>query len=72
MNLQFSSEVEDLKKYLKIQFLPQRKHISITNTNWLMLFREVIAVYSDNHTKPTNKLYGRNSFLLNAEIGGTL
>jgi hypothetical protein len=22
--------------------------------NWLMLFREIIVVYSDNHTKPMN------------------
>jgi hypothetical protein len=25
---------------------------SITKVNWLMLFREIIAVYSENHTKP--------------------
>jgi hypothetical protein len=23
--------------------------------NWLMLFREVIAIYSENHTKPINR-----------------
>jgi hypothetical protein len=27
-------------------------HFTITEINWLMPFKEVIAVYSDNHTKP--------------------
>jgi hypothetical protein len=27
---------------------------SMTTINWLMLFREIIAVYSENHTKHTN------------------
>jgi hypothetical protein len=29
-------------------------HFTITKINWLMLFKEVVAVYSDNHTKPIN------------------
>jgi hypothetical protein len=29
-------------------------HFTITKINWLMLFKEVIAVYSENHTKPIN------------------
>jgi hypothetical protein len=37
---------------LKTQSIPHRKHsASITMTNWLMLFREIIAVYFENHTK---------------------
>jgi hypothetical protein len=32
--------------YLRIQFLPQRKHFSIKKINWLMLFREIIGVCS--------------------------
>jgi hypothetical protein len=27
---------------------------TITKINWLMLFKEIIAVYSENHTKPIN------------------
>jgi hypothetical protein len=27
-------------------------HFTITKINWLMLFKEIIAVYSENHTKP--------------------
>jgi hypothetical protein len=29
-------------------------HFTITKINWLMLFKEVIAVYSENHAKPIN------------------
>jgi hypothetical protein len=27
------------------------QHFTITKINWLTLFREIIAVYSENHTK---------------------
>jgi hypothetical protein len=27
---------------------------TITKINWLTLFKEIIAVYSENHTKPIN------------------
>jgi hypothetical protein len=29
-------------------------HFTITNINWLMLFKGIIVVYSDNHIKPIN------------------
>jgi hypothetical protein len=35
-----------------------------------MLFREIIAVYSENHTKPINTLRGQNAELLNVKVGG--
>jgi hypothetical protein len=28
--------------------------VTITKFNWLMLFKKIIAVYSENHTKPIN------------------
>jgi hypothetical protein len=28
--------------------------VSIKKISWLILFREIIAVYSENHTKPVN------------------
>jgi hypothetical protein len=60
------------KQYLRIQFLLQRKqYVSMTTINWLMLFREIIAVYSENHTKPTNTLYGQNTELVNIKAGCT-
>jgi hypothetical protein len=27
-------------------------HFTITKINWLTLFKEIIAVYSENHTNP--------------------
>jgi hypothetical protein len=29
-------------------------HFTITKINWLILFKEIIAVYSENHAKPIN------------------
>jgi len=29
-------------------------YFTITKINWLMLFKEIIAVYSENHNKPIN------------------
>jgi hypothetical protein len=29
-------------------------HFTITKINWLTLFKELIAVYSDNYTEPIN------------------
>jgi hypothetical protein len=38
-------------KFIKIIFNSAKKtqHTSITQTYWLMLFKEIIAVYSENH-----------------------
>jgi hypothetical protein len=43
----------------------------MTMINWLMLFREIIAVYSEDHTKHVNALCGQNVELLNVKAGGT-
>jgi hypothetical protein len=29
-------------------------NLTIAKINWLMLFKEIIAVYSENHAKPIN------------------
>jgi hypothetical protein len=38
----------------RIHSVPQKKtqYFSVTNINLLMLFKERIRVYSENHTKP--------------------
>jgi hypothetical protein len=36
-------------------------HVSATEPNRLMLFRERVAVYCENHTEHTNTLCGQNS-----------
>jgi hypothetical protein len=40
---------------MKFQSVPQTKqHFTVTNSNWLKLFKEVIAVCSENHMKMTS------------------
>jgi hypothetical protein len=51
----------------KIEFLPQRTHCaSVTKTNQLMLDREIIALYSENHTRNINSHCEPNAEFLNA------
>jgi hypothetical protein len=47
------------------------QHTSITRINWLMLFREIIAVCSENHMKPISTLCGQNEESVNVKAGGT-
>jgi hypothetical protein len=42
-------------------------HFTITKINWLTLFKEMISVYPENHTKPTNTI----AALPTAEAPGT-
>jgi hypothetical protein len=46
-------------------------YFTITEINWLMLFKEIIAVYSDSHTKPLNTLYRQYAELLTVKAGGS-
>jgi hypothetical protein len=39
--------------------------------NWLILFKEVITVNTENQMQPINTLYGQNAELLNIKAGGT-
>jgi hypothetical protein len=41
------------------------QHFTISKINWLTLFKEMIAVYTENQTKP------KNAALLIVEAGGT-
>jgi hypothetical protein len=42
-------------------------HLTVTKINWLTLFKEIIAVYSENRTRPINT----NEMLLVSEAGAT-
>jgi hypothetical protein len=42
----------------------------MATTNWLTLFREIIAVYYVNHTKHVNTLSGQNVDLQNIKVDG--
>jgi hypothetical protein len=43
----------------------------MTTINWLMLLKEIIAVYSENPKKPRNTLCRKNAEQLNVNEGGT-
>jgi hypothetical protein len=45
--------------------------IKIQSHSGLTLFKEIISVYSENHTKPLNILYGQNAELSTLKAGGT-
>ena len=48
----------------------QKTHsVSVIKTSQLMLYREIIAVCSQIHTKHTNTLSGQNVELLNVKLG---
>jgi hypothetical protein len=36
-----------------------------------MLFKKIVTVYSENHTKPMTTLCGQNAELVFVEVGGT-
>jgi len=42
--------------------------VSVIQTSQLMLYREIIAVYSETHTKHTNPLHEQNVQLLNVKL----
>jgi hypothetical protein len=42
----------------------------LTQINRLILFKEIITVYYENHIKPTNTLCGQNTELLFVKAGG--
>jgi hypothetical protein len=44
---------------------------TITNINWLTLFKEIIAVYFENNIKPTNTFREQNAELPITKAGGT-
>jgi len=53
--------------YLHIQSVPRSNHSSVIKTSQSVLYREIIAVCSEIHTKHTNTLCGQNREFLNCE-----
>jgi hypothetical protein len=47
-------------------------HFTVTKINWLTLFKEIIAVYSQNHKVPVSRttLCGENAELMNVKVCG--
>ena len=57
---------------MQIQFIPHREHsVSIRKTSQLMLYREIIFVCSEIHTKHINTLCGQNVEFVIVTPGGT-
>ena len=56
---------QNLELYIKIQSVPRSKHtfLSVIQTSQLMLYREIVAVCSQIHTKHINTLCGQNAEL---------
>ena len=58
--------------YLKTHGVPRSKHsVSVIKTSQLMLYREIIAVCSQIHTKHINTLCGQNVEFLSLKLGIT-
>ena len=56
-------------RYIKFQSVPRSKHcVSVIKTSQLMLYREIIAVCFQIHTKHINALCGQNVELLNVKL----
>jgi hypothetical protein len=53
-----------------IRTAKKTQHFTITKINWLMLFGEIIAVYTENHKKPVNIFCEKNVDLLIIKAGG--
>jgi hypothetical protein len=57
---------------LNTQSVPRSKHSAcVIRAGMLMLYREIIAVYTKIHTKHINALCGQNTEFLNVKAGGT-
>jgi len=57
------------KLYINTQSSPRSKHyISVIKTSQLILCREIIAAFSQIHTKHINTLCGQNVELLHAKL----
>jgi hypothetical protein len=61
----------DLNNTNSVPTSQKAHYVSITKTNMLMLFRETVAVYCENHTKHTNTFCRKNSEVLDIETCGT-
>ena len=54
---------------LMFQLVPRSEHcVCVIKTSQLMLYREIIAVCSQIHTKHINTLCGQNVELLNVKL----
>ena len=68
----FSDPHKKLPELYKTQSVPRRKHsVSVLKTSQLMLYRAIIALFSQIHTKHINTLCGRNVEFVSVKPGVT-
>jgi hypothetical protein len=68
-----SLKLKDDLRIFTHSILPQTQQpIIITKINWLMLFTEIITVYSENHKQLINKLHGQNNYSLLKQVVHTV
>jgi len=70
INTLCGQNVESLKVKLAVHIVTSglKRVKSVTKTNQLTLYREIMAVYSEIHTKYINTLCGQNVELLNVKL----
>jgi hypothetical protein len=56
LNTEEMGYLNNIKEF--ISYLKRTQHFSFTMINWLMLFKEIIPVYTENHTIPKNTRWG--------------
>ena len=65
----FPKVSKHVQSHIFIQSVPRSKHsTSVVKTSHLMLFREIIAVCSEIHTKHIHTLCGKHVELLNVKL----
>jgi hypothetical protein len=60
----------EIRSFPSFRFATFRR-FTVTKTNRLTAFKEIIAVYSEKHMKPVNTLCGQNEELMIVKGGGT-
>jgi hypothetical protein len=67
----FETEAHELISEDLVDTAKKTQHVTISNINSLMLFREIITISSENRTKPTSWLRTQNSELEASKVGGS-
>jgi hypothetical protein len=52
-----------IKILFRREKIKETQHFTITRINWLILFKDIIAVYTENYAKIINTLRGLNAEL---------
>jgi hypothetical protein len=70
-NVILKSPADQIIFKYSVRTAKKTQHFTIKKINRLTLFKEIIAVYSENHTKHINTLRGKNAELVFVKTAGT-